>query len=330
MTKSRAADPERHPLSRLPARTHSIAYQLLDRALNLLIAFGLLLLTSPLFLLIPLLIKLDDPSGPILYRGERLGRHKKPFTILKFRSLKTTAASTLGNDLVTAGHNAATRIGRFLRDTRLDELPQLLNVLAGSMSLVGPRPERRAVYEALCKDIPGYDLRFQVRPGVIGYSQVFTPHGTYKRLRSMIDYQFAVKHHSIRRDLRLLLVALWMLALGVFKRLVGYSARPASRDLLVRIHGCDYRVIDCNDYVIKFRSSQHSVCEQFEEIDVSLRAGRKTIHFEGVCLQSMLDYYLDERDGSKRQMRETVVLVERLTPLNEYKFHKYVLRTSVG
>jgi lipopolysaccharide/colanic/teichoic acid biosynthesis glycosyltransferase len=303
---------------------------LLDRVFNIVGSLILLVASSPLFVVIPLLIKLDDPRGPVLYRGRRLGRGKEPFTIFKFRSLKTDAAAALGNDLVGQGHNVETRIGAFLRDTRLDELPQLFNVLRGDMNLVGPRPERQEIYQQHCEAIPGYDLRFSVRPGMIGYSQVFTPHRTYKRLRSLVDYRFTIKNHSTAKDAQLLISALVILSGRLLRRLTRTDHKRTRQRLLAVISGKRYHVVESNEFVVIVRSDQKPICSDFEELDVSILCGRKTIHFDGVCLQSTLGYYTDERDGVKRQKRDTVFLVEKLSPLNEYKFHKYVLQASIG
>lgn len=301
-----------------------------DRVFNVFGALVALIATSPLFIILPVLIKLDDPGGPVFYRGERLGLRKRRFTIYKFRSLRVDAAKFLGSDLVSQGHSVETRIGGFLRDTRLDELPQLFNVLRGDMNLVGPRPEREEVYESACKTIPGYDVRFSVRPGVIGYSQVFTPHRTYKRLRSLIDYQFTIKHHRTSEDIKLLLTALWILCCRIFVKILRLDFVKNKRNLFVRIRGNEYKIVDFNEFVIMVRSDPPEICSQYEELNASIICDRKTIHFKGVCLQSTLDYHIDDVDGARRQKRKTVLLVEKLTPLNEYKFHKYVLRTSIG
>ena len=141
---------------------------------NLFFAVILLLVAFPFFVLIPIIIKLQD-GGPVFYRGTRLGRNKKPFQMYKFRTLVPDAESTVGARLHSPKMGLETPIGRFLRETRLDELPQMINVIKGDMDLVGPRPERPLIYETLCKNIPGYDTRFRVKPGVIGYSQLFTP-----------------------------------------------------------------------------------------------------------------------------------------------------------
>ena len=124
---------------------------------------------------------------PILYRGERLGRNRKPFTLRKFRTMRSGAQKELGASLVNGGTSQVTPFGRWLRDTRLDELPQLWNIVTGDMSFVGPRPERPEVYAKVCREIPGYEKRFMVKPGLVGYAQVFTPHGTPKCVRTKVD-----------------------------------------------------------------------------------------------------------------------------------------------
>jgi lipopolysaccharide/colanic/teichoic acid biosynthesis glycosyltransferase len=301
-----------------------------DRIFNIVGALLIFIAVSPFFVILPILIKLDDPSAPVFYRGKRLGRGKQPFTIFKFRSLKVDASRRLGNDLVSSAHNVETRIGSFIRDTRLDELPQLLNVMRGEMNLVGPRPERKEIYESTCKEIPGYDQRFRVRPGVIGYSQVFTPHCTYKRLRSLIDYQFTIQHHRAWQDIKLLATALWILCSRILKRLLRIDRAWNRPEIRVCIHGRELKAYDFNELVVMVRSDPRKICSQYEELKVKLRVGKKTLYFDGVCLQSTLDYFIDEHDGVKRQKRNTVILIERLTPFNEYKFHKYVLRTSIG
>lgn len=126
-------------------------------------------------------------GGPFLYKGVRLGKGKRLLTIYKIRSLVVNAESQLQGKLHEGDSAMQTPMGGFLRKTRLDELPQLFNVLRGEMAFVGPRPERPSVYESVCKDIPGYDMRFMVKPGLTGLSQFLTPHGTSKRLRTKID-----------------------------------------------------------------------------------------------------------------------------------------------
>ncbi|MBF0568084.1 MAG: sugar transferase [Nitrospirae bacterium] len=159
----------------------------------------LLVLASPFFIVISIAIKMTD-GGPIFYRGERLGKNKEIYTMYKFRSLVPDAERIIGAELLTSQRDIVTKVGRFLRETRLDELPQLFNILQGNMTFIGPRPERAAIYEKFCKDIKGYDRRFIVKPGLIGYSQLFTPHNSSKRLRTLVDNMYIAKRQNVLVD----------------------------------------------------------------------------------------------------------------------------------
>ncbi|HEX4956191.1 MAG TPA: sugar transferase [Thermoanaerobaculia bacterium] len=131
----------------------------------------LLLLLLPALLLVALAVAVTSP-GPILYRQQRLGLGRKPFTVWKFRTMRTDAEQGVGEVLATRRDPRLTPIGAWLRRYRLDELPQLLNVLGGSMSLVGPRPERPGFVERYLGAVPGYAERFSVPPGLTGLAQV--------------------------------------------------------------------------------------------------------------------------------------------------------------
>jgi exopolysaccharide biosynthesis polyprenyl glycosylphosphotransferase len=155
----------------------------LKRAMDLALAAGLLCVFSPLLLLIAILIRLDSP-GPILFRQTRLGLNGRPFDILKFRSMSVLEN---GDRIVQATRNdpRITRVGRILRKASLDELPQLVNVLKGEMSLVGPRPHARAHDEHYEKLIEIYRLRQTVKPGITGWAQVHGLRGETPTLASM-------------------------------------------------------------------------------------------------------------------------------------------------
>ena len=145
------------------------------RAADVAIAGTVLALTAPVTLAIAAFARVLD-GGPLLYRGERLGLAGRPFTMYKFRTLRTGAEERLaglyGESLQAAARQETTRVGRFLRPTQLDELPQLWNVLRGDMSMVGPRPLRPQFYGELSQRTPGVWQRFAVRPGVTGFAQM--------------------------------------------------------------------------------------------------------------------------------------------------------------
>lgn len=133
-------------------------------------SFGLLLF-SPIMLFTAFLVRITS-AGPILYRQERMGLDGKTFNMLKFRSMPVDAEAKTGAVWAKAGDNRTTSIGKWLRKTTLDELPQLLNVVRGDMSLVGPRPERPVFVEQFRRDVPGYYLRHKVKAGCTGWAQV--------------------------------------------------------------------------------------------------------------------------------------------------------------
>jgi len=158
----------------------------------------------PLFLLIAALIKIDS-SGPAMYRQTRVGLRGRPFLIWKFRSMRQDAEKS-GPQWAQADDPRISRVGRWLRKTRIDEFPQLINVLKGEMSLVGPRPERPVFVQDLRKIIPYYDLRHTVRPGITGWAQVKFRYGASEEdAHVKLQYDlYYVKRLSFALDMRIL------------------------------------------------------------------------------------------------------------------------------
>jgi exopolysaccharide biosynthesis polyprenyl glycosylphosphotransferase len=141
------------------------------RVFDVVLGLVLLVALAPVMAAVAVLVRLTS-AGPVIFRQERIGRHREPFTILKFRTMHERAEDATGPVLATENDPRATRLGRLLRATRLDELPQLWNVLRGDMSFVGPRPERPEFVERFEREVRAYAERFKVRPGLTGYAQV--------------------------------------------------------------------------------------------------------------------------------------------------------------
>ena len=144
-----------------------------------------------------------DSEGPILFRQERMGEGGKSFTLCKFRSMRADAEKLTGPVWAQKDDPRITRVGHFLRRTRVDELPQLFNVFAGTMSFVGPRPERPSFVEELSGQIPYYHQRHIVRPGLTGWAQINYPYGnTVEDALQKLQYDlFYIKYQSFLFDM---------------------------------------------------------------------------------------------------------------------------------
>ncbi len=180
-------------------------YLLFKRFFDTVCALLLIILSALPFVIISILIKLTS-SGPVLFRQVRVGLHGNQFVLLKFRTMKPDAEQSTGPVWATESDQRVTMLGKYLRKFRLDELPQLFNVLRGEMSLVGPRPERPYFVELLGKHIHYYGLRHCVMPGITGWAQVLYQYGasiqdSYEKLQYDLYY---AKHMSLGFDLRIL------------------------------------------------------------------------------------------------------------------------------
>jgi lipopolysaccharide/colanic/teichoic acid biosynthesis glycosyltransferase len=187
-------------------RPRGTRYLACKRAAELVVAGLLLVLTAPLMLLAVVVIKLTS-RGPAIYSQTRVGRFGRPYTIYKLRTMAHDCERLTGPQWATAGDPRITRLGRFLRRTHLDELPQLWNVIRGDMSLVGPRPERPEFVGPLAKAVPHYRARLLVRPGVTGLAQVQLPADTdLASVRRKLAYDlYYVRHVGPWLDLRIVL-----------------------------------------------------------------------------------------------------------------------------
>ena len=185
------------------------------RFLDFITSLTILIVTLPLWAIVAILIKLNS-RGPVLYKQIRVGKDGRHFKMLKFRSMKTDAEKHTGP--IWAGKNdpRVTKIGRFLRKTHLDELPQFFNVIKGDMSLVGPRPERPFFVEKLSKEIPLYRHRHRVKPGITGWAQVkYKYDENIEDVRNKIKYDlFYIENISWRLDLKILFNTVYVMVAG--------------------------------------------------------------------------------------------------------------------
>jgi exopolysaccharide biosynthesis polyprenyl glycosylphosphotransferase len=213
------------PLSLHGARSESAAVALphagsvslyaAKRIMDLIIASAVLVLTVPLSLVVALLVKLED-GGPVIFSQQRVGHRGMPFTLHKFRSMRVDAEAETGPTWAREDDPRVTRVGRWIRALRIDEIPQMWNVLRGEMSFVGPRPERPEFVGSLRAAIPFYDERHAVRPGITGWAQLHLPYAaTVDDARRKLDYDlYYLKHLSIGLDLAIMVRTTAMILFG--------------------------------------------------------------------------------------------------------------------
>lgn len=186
----------------------------IKRAFDLFVSLALLALTLPITALTAVLIALEA-GGPILYRQERVGQGGRIFEVLKFRSMRNDAERDGRPQWATTNDSRITAVGRFIRRSRIDELPQIINVLRGEMSFLGPRPERPFFVQQLVQEIPFYAVRHSVKPGITGWAQVRYPYGaSLEDAVQKLQYDlYYVKNHTLFLDLLILIetvqVVLW-------------------------------------------------------------------------------------------------------------------------
>lgn len=193
----------------------SPAINRIKRGLDILGSITGMIVFSPLFLLIYLVIKIEN-GGKVIFSLERIGYQGKPFILYKFRSMKESAEADGKPALCCQGDKRLTRVGRFLREHHLDELPQLWNVLKGDMSFVGPRPERKYFVEQIKAINPDYELLYQLRPGLFSPATLYNGYTDnmekmLRRLRMDLDY---LAHHTLWLDTKIIFLTVLSILSG--------------------------------------------------------------------------------------------------------------------
>ena len=187
----------------------SFEQRFIKRAIDLFCALILVILASPIMLITAIIIKLSD-FGPVFYKQNRVTRDGKVFKIIKFRSMRVDAEKDGKARLASKGDPRITPFGRFIRKVRIDELPQLFNIIAGDMSFIGPRPERTEIIEQYIKEMPEFEFRTKVKAGLAGYAQVYGKYNTTPYDKLKLDL-FYIENYTTWMDLRLMLLTLKVL-----------------------------------------------------------------------------------------------------------------------
>ena len=182
------------------------AQRVAKRAMDIILRSVAMIVAAPVMLVVAAAIKLED-GGPVFFKQKRLTRNGREFEILKFRSMIVDAEKYAGAVLATDDDPRITKVGKVIRATRLDEIPQILNILKGDMSIVGPRPERKILADEICKDIPEFAYRLKVRGGLTGYAQIYGKYNTsaYDKLRLDLMY---IENYSLLQDIKLIILTL--------------------------------------------------------------------------------------------------------------------------
>ena len=220
------------PLFEISAYSPSLFYPLVKRCMDIAISASALLILSPLMLIVALLIRRD--GGPAFYKQTRLTKGGKTFEVFKFRSMTVNAESD-GVARLSSGQNDSrvTPIGRVMRRFRIDELPQLLNILRGEMSIVGPRPERPELAAEYEKSLPEFSMRLQAKAGLTGYAQVYGKYNTTPYEKLLMDLQY-MAHPGLLADLKIIFATIKILFIpesteGVAEKKVQSEDEAASR-----------------------------------------------------------------------------------------------------
>ena len=183
--------------------------RIIKRLIDIFGSLVLLILTSPIMLITAIAIKIQD-GGDVFYKQTRLTRGESEFKIIKFRSMVMDAEKNTGVVLAKQNDDRITPVGKFIRKCRIDQLPQLINILKGDMSFVGPRPERPEIYDEICEKMPEFRYRLVVQAGLTGYAQVYGKYNTSLRDKLLLDLYY-IENYSVVDDIKLILLTVKIL-----------------------------------------------------------------------------------------------------------------------
>lgn len=317
---------------------------------NAILALLFLIPAMPLMLVIGLVIQLKD-KGPVFYKGPRIGLGKRQFNMYKFRTLPIGAQAIIGTDILRPHHFKLGRFTKFLRDSRLDELPQLFNILKGEMDFIGPRPVRPEVYEKIQDTITDYDIRFSVRPGLIGYAQLFTPHSAPKRLRAIINNLHSRRERRLIWDLQIISYTVWIVikiscknAVYHLTDLVRSKVLHSYNDYreLERVHLSDTKVtietlagsIIDDDAILTDLNERHFKLLSDAKLDSgqilfklqrTIHRGKQDRHKCAKCRGTVFRNI----SGTDHYSYGYIIEYEPETDLNRYKVEQYFLKKSI-
>ena len=338
----------------LMPRLEAVYVRAVNLVLALLLALPGLVLIGVLYLLRVMLEKPPRPS--FFYRGERLGKDMHPFMMVKIRTLREDEGFEKEGVTLPPGSGRELKMGAFLRESRLDELPQLWNVMVGDMNVVGPRPLRRSQYQKLRAHLPQVDERFRVKPGMTGYAQFMTPSHTPKRIRIAIDNHYIRKGNQPVRDLLLVLWTILSVGLNVLQkafRRVGmdwriFSSRRSLHDQRrlsrhrirygwVQMTNEDFTDIghplipihDINYQAVSFvPGREHPLGESCNFFLVGTRDPKRSILKRAHCCGYVQKHYPPESDGNLSG--RVVLSYEPVSDLHRFVVDHYILHESVA
>jgi lipopolysaccharide/colanic/teichoic acid biosynthesis glycosyltransferase len=330
----------------------------LNRVFDIAMSLSLLICASPVMVFIGI-VNWVCHGRPVLYSSARLGKDKVPFKMYKFRSMAVGADRKIGQDILNSNLEHITHLGKFLRFTRLDELPQLFNILQGDMMFVGPRPLPPILYETVCKQIKGFDKRFSIKPGLIGYSQLFTPHSSPSKIRSLIDNKYLSIAQRFPWDFFLVVFTIVAVLKNTLVRSVVFFKDAIARRILrkyrekrqlerVRPRGSvllhpfasglnapepeTARIIDMNEEAILVHASKPLIGDKLEfQLRIVKKNRRgipivKTAH----CAGSVFRNYAVNDGDHPDEGQASVIRYIPLSQLNHYIVHQYFLRESIS